>query len=239
MNLFTRPFAPLALALCLVLSACGDQEPAQRKEFIEFLQTRILDKPGSRVPKLSGNQQEAFGPYVKDYAIITDFAAGNAGEPTTLQQRFDAVMAKGSMRSMADLATRRADLDAVQGLITELDGAIDRALAKAEAAKAQLKQPDDLKAVFDKAYQRDVTEVAASVKQMLPPLQSMMAAAMRLSDFIAGHQDRLEITGMVITAKDQKTLPALQPLLDDYNTQAQAMMALQRKLRSALLGAGN
>ncbi|MGO4334218.1 DUF3053 family protein [Labrys sp. KB_33_2] len=232
MNVFARPIAFVGVLLCLALSACGDQEPSQRKEFIEFLQTRILDKPGAHVPQLSGNQKDAFGPYVKDYAIITDFAAGPTGEPGNLQQRFGAIMAKGSIRSMSDLATRREDLAAVHNLVGELGSAIDQALAKADAAKAQLKQPDDLKAVFDKAYERDVTEVARNVKQMLPPVQDMTTAALRLADFITGNKDRLEVSGMMITAKDQKTLSALQPLLDDFNAKGQAAMALQQKFRS-------
>ena len=232
MNVFARPIAFVGVLLCLALSACGDQEPSQRKEFIEFLQTRILDKPGAHVPQLSGNQKDAFGPYVKDYAIITDFAAGPTGEPGNLQQRFGAIMAKGSIRSMGDLATRREDLAAVHNLVGELGSAIDQALAKADAAKAQLKQPDDLKAVFDKAYERDVTEVARNVKQMLPPVQDMTTAALRLADFITGNKDRLEVSGMMITAKDQKTLSALQPLLDDFNAKGQAAMALQQKFRS-------
>ncbi|MGJ4860195.1 DUF3053 family protein [Labrys sp. La1] len=232
MNVFARPIAFVGVLLCLALSACGDQEPSQRKEFIEFLQTRILDKPGAHVPQLSGNQKDAFGPYVKDYAIITDFAAGPTGEPGNLQQRFGAIMAKGSIRSMGDLATRREDLAAVHNLVGELGSAIDQALAKADAAKAQLKQPDDLKAVFDKAYERDVTEVARNVKQMLPPVQDMTTAALRLADFITGNKDKLEVSGMMITAKDQKTLSALQPLLDDFNAKGQAAMALQQKFRS-------
>ena len=233
MNLFARPAVFLGVLLCLTLSACGDQEPSQRKEFIEFLQTRILDKPGAHVPQLSGNQKDAFGPYIKDYAIITDFAAGPSGEPGNLQQRFGAIMAKGSIRSMSDLATRREDLAAVQNLVGELGGAIDQALAKADAAKAQLKQPDDLRVVFDKAYERDVTAVARNVRQMLPPVQDMTAAALQLSDFIASHKDKLEVTGMMITAKDQKTLAALQPLLDDFNAKGRAAMALQQKFRSS------
>ncbi|PRH89423.1 DUF3053 domain-containing protein [Labrys okinawensis] len=234
MNLFARPVLLLGILLCLALSACGDQESSQRKEFIEFLQTRILDKPGAHVPQLSGNQKDAFGPYVKDYAIITDFAAGPSGGPGNLQQRFGAIVAKGSIRSMSDLASRREDLVAVQNLIDELGGAIDQALAKADAAKEQLKQPEDLKIVFDKAYERDVTAVADNVKQMLPPVRDMTAAALRLSDFIAGNKDRLEVAGMTITAKDQKTLTALQPLLDDFNAKGRAVMALQQKFRSSL-----
>ena len=43
-----------ALCLCLafgfLLAACGNKEAEQRTAFIGFLQTRVLDKPGLRVP---------------------------------------------------------------------------------------------------------------------------------------------------------------------------------------------
>ena len=239
MHAIARPIAFLGVFLCLALGACGDQEASQRKEFIEFLQTRILDKKGTHIPQLSGNQKEAFGRYAGDYAVITDFGTGNAGEPGNLQQRLNAVAAKGAIHSMSDLATRREDLVTVQTLVTEFDHALDQALAKAEAAKAQLKQPDDLKPVFDKAYERDVTQVAATLKSMLPPVQDMLAAALRLSDVIAAHKNRLEVGGMMITARDQKTLTALQPLLDDFNTKGQAVTALQQKLNASMFGTGD
>ena len=47
-----RPFLVLAAALPFMLAACGDKEPEQRAAFTQFLQTRIVDKPGVRVPKL-------------------------------------------------------------------------------------------------------------------------------------------------------------------------------------------
>jgi len=229
MNILSSPIAVVGVFLCLALSACGDKEPAQRKEFMEFLQTRILDKQGARVPRLSDNQKEAFGPYTKDYAIITDFAADRS-----LEQRFSAIMTKVSIRSSSDLVARREDLISGQKLIAELDSAIDQSLATAEVAKAQLKQPDDLRTIFDKVYERDVTTVAKSIKQMFPPIQDMIVAALRVSDFIAQHKDRIEITGTMVTAKDQETLSALQPLLKDFNTRGQAVLALQRTVRATL-----
>ena len=53
MKTLFRPFLLLALALPLVLAACGSKEPEQRAAFTQFLQTRIVDKPGVRVPKLT------------------------------------------------------------------------------------------------------------------------------------------------------------------------------------------
>ena len=227
MNMFSRPIAAVGVFLCLALSACGDPEPTQRKEFIEFLQTRILDKKGAHVPQLSGNQKEAFGPYVKDYAIISDFATNPDRE------RYNSTMKKlSSIRSLGELMARREDIVAFQNLIAENRGGDEQRFTTAEAAKAQLKQPDDLKAVFDKAYQRDVIEVAERGRRGAQVLGDFTAAALRVSDFIATHKDGVEVTGSMITAKDQKTLSALQPLLNDFNVKSQAVLELDRAMRA-------
>ena len=61
--------------LGLVLAGCND-EPAERKAFITFLQTRIIDKPGLHVPHLTPEEEKSFGDYAKQYAVITDFNDG-------------------------------------------------------------------------------------------------------------------------------------------------------------------
>jgi hypothetical protein len=61
------------------------------------------------------------------------------------------VMAKGALRSIADLTARPDDLKAAKDGLTGPRAALDQQLAKSDAAHAQLKQPDDLKQVCDKA----------------------------------------------------------------------------------------
>ena len=57
MKFLFRPIVALALALPLLLAACGDKEPEQRAAFTQFLQTRIIDKPGVRVPQLTAEER--------------------------------------------------------------------------------------------------------------------------------------------------------------------------------------
>ena len=71
----SRPILVIAafVAVGLGLTACGDDEAAQRKTFIEFLQTRIIDKPGVHVPKLDSELEGKLGVYAKHYALIANF----------------------------------------------------------------------------------------------------------------------------------------------------------------------
>lgn len=48
-------------------------KPTQRKAFIGFLQTQIVDRPGVHVPVLNAADNKAFGNYTAHYAVITDF----------------------------------------------------------------------------------------------------------------------------------------------------------------------
>src|SRR5207237_6743168 len=62
-----------AVLIAFALLGCGDDEATHRKAFIEFLQSRIVAKPGIHVPKLTTEETTAFGDYAKHYAVIADF----------------------------------------------------------------------------------------------------------------------------------------------------------------------
>ena len=97
MKALFRPFLLLALALPLVLAACGSKEPEQRAAFTQFLQTRIVDKPGVRVPKLTEEEKKSFGDYAAQYAVITDF---NAAMDASVKPMGN-LMQKGAVRHRA------------------------------------------------------------------------------------------------------------------------------------------
>lgn len=54
------------------LAGCSSEQ-GERKAFIEFLQTRIVDQPGLRVPKLTADEEKSLGQYSAQYAVIGDF----------------------------------------------------------------------------------------------------------------------------------------------------------------------
>ena len=65
------------LSVTFLLAGCGDDEPKQRKAFIEFLQTRIVDKPGVHVPRL--NDDQATPPSGEQWRASKSVSNGNAG----------------------------------------------------------------------------------------------------------------------------------------------------------------
>src|SRR6201999_2151422 len=85
--------------IAFLLAGCQD-EPTERKAFIEFLQTRIIDKPGLHVPHLTPEQERGFGDYAKQYAIITDF---NDGLDRSVAKPMAEAINRGSIRSLDEV----------------------------------------------------------------------------------------------------------------------------------------
>ena len=151
---FAARFAAV-FVFAIAATAC-DSEPAQRKAFIEFLQTRIVDKPGVHVPKPNADQTGAFGPYAKHYEVITEFHGGLDQVVTKPLQR----ALEAAPRSLDQLAPRRKEIAEIRGGMAGIRAALDKQLATADTARAALQQPDDLKKVYDAAYDRVVTQPA-------------------------------------------------------------------------------
>jgi Protein of unknown function (DUF3053) len=221
------------IVVAVLLAGCGNDEPAQRKAFITFLQTRIIDKPGMHVPHLTADEAKSFGPYAKDYAVITDF---NDGLDATVAKPTQEAIARGAVRSLDDVVSRHADFIAVRDSVAKLNDAIQKQLASADAAHAALKQPDDLKPVFDKAYERDVTIPAKAFAEIFPDLQQVLAAIIDLGDFIDHHKDKVKIAGMMVQTSDPTLQPELAALIAAVTAKSDAINKAQQRLQTIATG---
>jgi len=223
--------ASFALA-ALLLVACND-EAAQRKAFIDFLQTRILDKPGLHVPYLTPDEAKRLGDYARQYAIITDFSDGlDSSVARPMQQ----AMNGGAVRSLDELVTRHADFGTAREGIEQLRAAVDKQLAAADAAHAALKQPDDLRPVFDKAYERDVTVPAKAFSDVFPDLDAGLGAIIDLGEFIDRHKDKITITGVIVQTGDPALQPRLAALIAALADKTDAITKAQQRLRAVMEG---
>lgn len=232
MKTLFRPFLLLALALPLVLAACGSKEPEQRAAFTQFLQTRIVDKPGVRVPKLTEEEKKSFGDYAAQYAVITDF---NAAMDASVKPMGN-LMQKGAVRSLNDVIARRDDIKTVQTALKDMSEALSKEQAKADAARAQLKQPDDLKAVYDKAYAKTVTVPAETFREVLPQISGTLDSSLKLAEYVEAHKAQIDLSGPMPKVQDPTVLAELNKLLQDLTAQAQKVQQAQTRLQAVMLG---
>jgi len=232
MNIMTRTGLALLLTAPLLLTACGDKEPDQRAAFSKFLQTRILDKPGVRVPQPTEEEKKSFGDYASHYAVITDFHAGMNQSVTSM----DAAMQQGSIRTVNDLIARRGDLVKARTTMTEINTAIAKQQAQADAAHAQLKQPADLKPVYDGAYDRVVTQPANAFKAVFPLVDASLQRAVDTADYVEKNKAKIQVSGATVRVSDPKVQAELNTRLQALNSGAAALNKSQADMQKMIMG---
>lgn len=209
----------IMLALLFTLSGCGDKEPEQRKAFIEFLQTRVLDKPQLAVPQLTEDEKKAFGPYVNDYAVLTDYHKG-VGDVFNTQME-DVFGQLRGVSSVGTLISKRDEIKKLADLSAGWKQTLVKLRAETESKRAALKQPDDLKAVYDRVWNKVIVapdDAAGQVATQVPEVLTLLVSQI---DLLNQQSDKVKISGNMVQFSDQKTL-------DQYN-------ALQQQLRPRLV----
>jgi Protein of unknown function (DUF3053) len=215
----------------------GNAEPDYRKAFMAFLQD-LNNRSGVHLVVPSANDEKAFGPYLAHYAIILDFNKEMKG-------RMDDVMAQlikigfgpnPSPRSIEQLAAAPADLTAAKDTIDKMVQAIETGLAKVTADRAALKQPDDLKAVYDKTFDKLVAAPTVAMDNYTKATDAGIDATIKLVSYINAHRTRLVVSGMQIQAKDQHTLDEIAPLLTAYQQAGERVVAAQRQSDRVMQG---
>lgn len=236
MRMFTRRGFAIAGVFLLALSAaaCGDNEPEQRKAFIAFLQTRIVDKAGVHVPKLTDEDVKSFGPYAAHFNIISAFT--NNPEMTGVASQMQQVTQRVSLNSVQDLVDNRSALRSVKDDLGKITVAMNKALADTIRQRDALKQPDDLKAVYDRAFDKDVLTPVRGFNETVPLVVDIAEAALKLADYIDANRGKVIIQGNNVGGKDAKTQREVDNLVKNLSSQAPKFQESQRRLRVVLTG---
>ena len=216
--------------LALGVAGCGS-EAKERKTFIDFLQTRIVDKAGLHVPRPTPEEEKSFGEYSKHFAVIRDF---NGAMDTKVTAPMRTMLEKGMPRSIPDLVARRADLAAVRATSVLLRTSIDTELAKADAQRAALKQPDDLKVVYDKAYARTVKDPAIMVRDFMPAVEATLLSAEKMAEFLEAHKDQIKFNGPMLEVSDPKLMEEANALMKQMGVRSNEVMAAQQKMNAMM-----
>ena len=179
----SRWFASVAALLMVVsLSGCFDKEGDQRKAFVDFLQNTVM-RSGERLPTLTSDQKKQFGPLVSDYAVLYGYSQQvNQAMDAGLRPVVDSVNA---IRVPQDYLTQREPLRQANGALGVLSQQLENAKMQADSAHAALKQNDELKPVFDKAYDKVVTQPANAMQPLIPAAQVFTQQLVQVGDFIA------------------------------------------------------
>jgi len=198
------------------LAACGDPEPEQRKAFMAFLQG-MIDRPGVHIMNPKADDDKTFGDYTKHYAVILDFNKGMKTVSEQFGEKLKQIGAdRATERSIEQLVEHRSDLVAVGDAAGKMKSAIEAQLATADAQHAALKQPDDLKKVYDIAFDKLVTQPARGAAKIESVLVDGVKASLQLVDYIIANRPKVTVSGSQIRANDAKTLNEVNELLKGH-----------------------
>jgi Protein of unknown function (DUF3053) len=230
-------------AVCILFAATlagfswGNGEADQRKAFIAFLQD-INTRPGIHFLVPTATDEKAFGPYLQHYAIILDFDKDmKAPMDDFLAQAIKLGFGPNPVpRTIEQMAAAPADLAAAKDAVDKMEQVIETRLAKVTADRSALKQPDDLKAVYDKTFDKLVVAPTVAFENSAKALSTGIDAALALVTYINAHRSKLVVSGMQIQAKDQRTLDKLQPLMKAYQDAGERFVAAQRRSERVLQG---
>jgi Protein of unknown function (DUF3053) len=226
----------VALLLCFVaLTACGNSEADQRKAFIGFLQD-INGRSGVHFLVPTPDDEKAFGPYLQHYSIILDFDKAMEAASKDFTSR---IMQLGygpspSPRTIEQMAAAPQDLVTAKDIVEKMEQTVETLLAKLNAARSALVQPDDLKAVYDKTFDKLVAMPTKAFERSEKALDEGLDASIRLAAYINSHRNRLSVSGMQIEAKDQRTLDEVGPLLRAHDDASERFAAAQRDAQAIL-----
>jgi len=209
-----------ALALPLLLAACGDREPEQRKAFIELLDQRVVRPAGVRLPKLNDEEKAKLGEtYNAQFDIISNFH-------DSLNTTFAAipkVMNNAALRKLDDLPASRKALEETRDVLKSAGAAMDTAEQKAIGARAALKQPDDLKTVYDKAFDKMITTPVAAARKLFGSGNAVIGDGLQLIDYLDANKDKVTFSGGALQAHDPGARGEVNALLGKLNADSQKL----------------
>lgn len=228
-RIWTRALVPfMALFLVLQLTGCGDKEADQRKAFIDFLQNTVM-RSGEHLPSLSEDQKQKFGNYVSDYAILYGFAQQiNRAVDSGLKPVVNELSA---IRTPQDYLTHRDMLRQASGSLGVLAQQIQTAKNQAESSRSTLKQPEDLKTVYNNVYNKVVTQPTASLSPLLPALQTLSQDAVQAGDFLQQQGTNVSFNGAAIQFPTQQQATQYNTLMSNLSANVQALSQAQRLLQ--------
>jgi hypothetical protein len=121
---FSRRAAIVFALMTLAFSLGGcSKEPAQRQAFIDFLQRRIIDKPGLHIPIMSDQDIANFGPYADQYRIMNGF---HHRMNDSITQDLVRAMQNGAPRSLQELASHREILPVLKSGMASMKSELDK-----------------------------------------------------------------------------------------------------------------
>jgi hypothetical protein len=214
------------LVLCASFAgACRKSEQEQRKAFIAFLETNVLAADANGI-QMSAEMRKKVGSYGRHFDVIAMYAREVGDINVRLAGEQTRIAAQGPV-SMDRLGSERARIEQLVSVFSRSAQHLEVVRAKADAAKAALKQPEDVQAAFDKAYTKAVSGYAAASQLLWTVQRDFYAEALRMGMFLERHKEKIQFRNKTVTIDEQA-------LLVEYNALQKSLEEKSQKMQAAL-----
>jgi hypothetical protein len=208
------------------LVGCGGNEVEERKAFVHFLQTRILDKQSIIVPQPTEEEKASFGPYAAHYDIMLNFVTN--ADPFATYRKLS--FSLPTIVSSENMFRQRAENRLAGRRIADMLRNCDARAAEAKNARAALKQPEDLKAVYDAAFEKTVIGPVRELDKIASLAQRLAKATADFGDYLYVHPDKVQAVGNKLNIADALTRDAIGALVNEINAAEKLLTAEQARL---------
>lgn len=229
---FSRWLAPVfALLVVMQLTACGDKEPEQRKAFIDYLHNTVM-RSGVHIPTLSEDQKQKFGTYVSDYAILVGFSQQlSKSVEASLTPALEQI---NQIRTAQDYIAKRDTLQQSLGALNLLGQQIQSAKLQADSARAALKQPDDLKAVYSQVYDKIVTTPSNSLMPVIPITSSFVQELVLVGDFLQAQGNQVSFNNGGVQFRTQQQVAQYNTMMSNLVAKQQDWLNAQKTVQAVM-----
>jgi len=225
--------ALLAVSAVLLFSGCFDNEPKEREYFIKFLNTHYTEQAGAGVADLYDFVEKDMGRYAEHHKVLTDY-----------HDEIEKIL-RARVLSLEAVFIKQLDYDDIPAALASLEEAkaeIPRLLAdneeiykKSLSRKNSLKMAEDLKPVYEGAFDKVVTRNYEAVKKVYDhTLIDLFDARIELLKFVQAHKGRIKIKGGRLEVADRALHAELKPLLDDANAKARIEQEKRREIKTSI-----
>lgn len=177
---------------------------------------------------MTDEQKKAFGNYAKDYEVLTGFTNDlNGAFSNSMQSSMNELRTLNSMKAMVD---NRAKVEKAQTETRAAQTKLDEIIKKTADSYAAVKMPEDLKAVYDKAYAKVVTQQGSLAKETLTLLDETFGEVLKISDFLSAQGNKIEYSGHMVQFTEQKALDEFNKMNGELQTKQQKLLEVARKI---------
>jgi hypothetical protein len=220
-----RMLCLVLLVLCAPFAGACRKEQEQRKAFIEFLETQVMAAELVDKVHMSDEIRAKVGNYGRHFDVIATYSKELRDINAWLAGEKMRIAARGPV-PMDRLGSEQARVEQLVAAFSRSVQHIDAIKVKADAARAALKQPEDLQAAFDRVYEKNVSGYAAANQLVYAVQKDFYAEALRMGAFLEKHRDRIHFRNKTVTIDEQSLVLEYNILQKSLQEKSQKMQAL-------------